>query len=86
MTRTFASSLLFLSAVAQPLSAREISIVSETELGRSTTTIVQTTPGEKSLEFDVKSGPGYVIIRQRDKNGGAVVIQGVGASGGTEER
>lgn len=65
-----------LIAMSQQARANGLSVVQESDEGQSSATIVQTTPGEKSAEFDVKSGPGYVIVRQRSSNSRAVIIQG----------
>lgn len=73
--------LLYASAIAmtQPSFASEITVVTQSETGRSSATIMQSGPGEQKPVFDLKSGPGYVIVKQRGQNSRAVIIQGKGA-------
>ncbi|WP_457795790.1 hypothetical protein [Methylocystis sp. S23] len=70
--------LASLIAPAERAHAAGVTIVAESDGGQNTATVIQTTPGEKSPQFDVKSGPGYVIVRQRGTNSRAVIIQGDG--------
>lgn len=67
-----------LIAMTQQSHATGVSVVSESNGSHSSATIVQTTPGEKSPSFDIESGPGYVIVKQRGANSRAVIIQGTG--------
>lgn len=73
---------LFVSSIAMTYTyANEITVVTESDMGRSTATIMQSGPGgEQKPAFDVRSGPGYVIVKQRGQNSRAVIIQGGGMS------
>jgi hypothetical protein len=73
--------LLYASAIAmtQPSFANDITVLTQSENGRSSATIMQSGPGEQKPVFDLKSGPGYVIVQQRGQNSRAVIIQGKGA-------
>lgn len=83
MKRTVFSLIASLVLMTQPSFAREITVVTESANGRSSATIMQSGPGEQNPTYDVRSGPGYVIVKQRSPNSRAVIIQGVG---GPDER
>ncbi len=76
-------SLITLSASAIAMTqtfANEITVVTQSETGRSTATIMQSGPGEQKPAFDLRAGPGYVIVKQRGQSSRAVIIQGNGVS------
>ena len=79
MKRTLILILASAIAMTQPSFATEITIVTQSANGRSSATIMQSGPGEQKPVYDLKSGPGYVIVKQRGQNSRAVIIQGTGA-------
>lgn len=74
MKRKAAVLFISLFAFTAQASARDVSIVSESETSVSST-IIQTTPGENAIELHMRAGPGYVIIRQRGSNGESMTIR-----------
>lgn len=73
MKRIVAALFMSLFVMNHHAVARDVMVISGVDSVQSSARI-QITPGEKMLELDLRSGPGYVIVRQRGLTGGTVII------------
>lgn len=63
-------------ALAGDGSAAQSTIVTRSDHGGNHAEIIQSGPEDDKPAVEIKKGPGYVVIRQHNKNNRAVIIQG----------